>query len=93
MSEGSDSRIYDVEEDGSVVPLFGPPPLWLRVIAGIGGVAVWAGVPLAILGAALAVGGALDWAWSWRGVWLAVGGFVAVWAADRAAPLLRRPAR
>lgn len=84
-------RIFEVEEDGSVVPLFGPPPLWLRLIAGLAGIAVWVGVPVALFGAALAVGGALSWDWAWRGAWLALGGFLAVWGADRAATLARRP--
>ena len=83
-------RVFDVEEDGSVVPLFGPPPLWLRMIAGVAGAAVWVGVPVALFGAALAIGGALSWDWAWRGVWLALGGFLGVWGADRAGPLVRR---
>ena len=73
-----------------MVPLFGPPPLWLRALAGIAGAAVWIGVPLALFGTALTVGGALSWDWAWAGLWLALGGYIGVWAADRAAPPIRR---
>lgn len=91
MAEQPESRIFEVEDDGSVVPLFGPPPAWLRVLAGLAGIAVWIGVPLAVFGAALAVGGALSWDWPWAGLWVALGGFGLVWAADRATPWLNRP--
>lgn len=90
MSAEGEHRVFEVEEDGRVVPLFGPPPLWLRALASLAGAAVWIGVPLALFGAALAIGGALSWDWAWAGLWLALGGYVGVWAADHAAPLVRR---
>ncbi len=86
----SEQRVFEVEEDGSVVPLFGPSPLWLRVLAGLAGAAVWIGVALALFGTALTVGGALSWDWAWAGLWLALGGYSGVWAADRVAPMFRR---
>ena len=91
MAEPPENRVFEVGDDGTVVPLFGPPPLWLRFVGGLAGAAVWVGVPLALFGAAFSVGGALSWDWAWLGVWLALGGFLGVWFADRAAPALRRP--
>lgn len=89
MAATEPDRVFEVDEDGSVAPLFGPPPVWLRVLAWLAGAAVWLGVPLTLFGAALAIGGALGWDWPVRGVWLAVGGFLGVWFADRVAPLFR----
>lgn len=89
MVGAEDDRVFEVEDDGTVVPLFGPPPVWLRLLAGAAGIAVWAGLGLAIFGGAVAVGGALNWDWMWFGAWLALGGFVVVWVADRAAPAFR----
>lgn len=90
MAAEDEDRVFEVEEDGSVVPLFGPAPLWLRLLAGIAGVAVWAGLALAVFGGAVAVGGALSWDWMWFGGWMALGGFLAVWVLDRALPACRR---
>lgn len=74
-----------------MVPLFGPPPFWLRAAAAVAGACVFLGLPILVFGGALATAGALSWDWPWFGGWLALGGLAAGWAADRAAPACRRP--
>lgn len=91
MAGDGEDRVFEVEDDGTVVPLFGPAPLWLRILTGVAGIAVWAGLALAVFGGAIAVGGALSWDWMWGGAWLALGGFAIVWIADRALPRIGPP--
>lgn len=91
MAEPVEERIFEVEEDGTVVPLFGPPPFWLRAVAFLAGACVFLGIAVLVFGGALATGGALSWDWPWFGGWLALGGVAIGWVADRAAPVFRSP--
>lgn len=93
MDRAGEERVFDVEDDGRVIPLFGPPPFWLRAIAAIAGACVILGVPLFVFGGALATAGTVGWDWPWLGAWLALGGLAVGWVADRAGPAFRRPGR